>query len=117
MLAAGAAGRGGGGVAAPVGLDGGLERLPGAGLALISPLLAAAAAIPAAADLTIVSTVTTVSGQAMTATQYISNTLLYAGLAALFDVMLATAIAYVVYRTGLIGRKWLDYTATAALAV
>jgi iron(III) transport system permease protein len=52
-----------------------------------------------------------------TATQYINNTLLYAGLAALFDVILATAIAYVVWRTGLPGRKWLDYGATAALAV
>lgn len=52
-----------------------------------------------------------------TASQYITNTLLYAGLAALFDVILATAIAYVVWRTGLIGRKWLDYIATAALAV
>jgi len=52
-----------------------------------------------------------------TATQYITNTLLYAGLAALFDVILATAIAYVVWRTDLVGRKWLDYGATAALAV
>jgi iron(III) transport system permease protein len=42
---------------------------------------------------------------------------LYAGLAALFDVMLGTAIAYIVWRTGLPGRKWLDYGATAALAV
>ena len=52
-----------------------------------------------------------------TSTQYITNTLLYAGLAALFDVILATAIAYVVLRTDLVGRKWLDYGATAALAV
>ncbi len=52
-----------------------------------------------------------------TATQYITNTLLYAGLAALFDVILGTAIAYVVWRTDLVGRKWLDYGATAALAV
>lgn len=51
------------------------------------------------------------------ASQYITNTLLYAGLAALLDVILATAIAYVVWRTNLIGRKWLDYTATAALAI
>ena len=51
------------------------------------------------------------------ASQYITNTLLYAGLAALLDVVLATAIAYVVWRTDLIGRKWLDYGATAALAV
>lgn len=52
-----------------------------------------------------------------TASQFITNTLLYAGLAALFDVILATAIAYVVWRTNLVGRKWLDYGATAALAV
>lgn len=52
-----------------------------------------------------------------TASQYITNTLLYAGLAAFLDVVLATAIAYVVWRTDLIGRKWLDYGATAALAV
>lgn len=51
------------------------------------------------------------------ASQYITNTLLYAGLAALFDVILGTAIAYIVWRTGLLGRKWLDYGATAALAV
>lgn len=52
-----------------------------------------------------------------TSAQYIVNTLLYAGLAALLDVILATAIAYLVWRTGLPGRKWLDYGATAALAV
>lgn len=52
-----------------------------------------------------------------TASQYITNTLLYAGLAALIDVILATGIAYVVWRTNLIGRQWLDYCATAALAV
>jgi iron(III) transport system permease protein len=51
------------------------------------------------------------------ASQYITNTLLYAGLAATFDVILGTAIAYIVWRTGLKGRKWLDYGATAALAV
>ncbi len=51
------------------------------------------------------------------ASQYITNTLLYAGLAALMDVILATAIAYVVWRTKLAGRKWLDYGATGALAV
>ena len=49
--------------------------------------------------------------------QYITNTLLYAGLAATIDVILGTAIAYVVWRTQIVGRKWLDYTATAALAV
>ncbi len=51
------------------------------------------------------------------ASGYITNTLLYAGLAALFDVIIGTGIAYVVWRTGLPGRKWLDYGATAALAV
>ncbi|WNJ99344.1 iron ABC transporter permease [Thalassospiraceae bacterium LMO-JJ14] len=51
------------------------------------------------------------------ASQYISNTLLYAGIAALLDVILATGIAYIVWRTKLIGRKWLDYVASAALAV
>ncbi len=49
--------------------------------------------------------------------QYITNTLLYAGLAALFDVIFGTAIAYIVLRSGLPGRKWLDYGATVALAV
>lgn len=48
---------------------------------------------------------------------YITNTLLYAGLAATADVILGTAIAYIVLRTGIAGRKWLDYMATAALAV
>ncbi len=52
-----------------------------------------------------------------TASQYITNTLLYAGLAALLDVILATAIGYLVWRTKIVGRKWLDYGATAALAV
>ncbi|MDO9526719.1 MAG: iron ABC transporter permease, partial [Gemmobacter sp.] len=50
-------------------------------------------------------------------TQYITNTLLYAGTAAFLDVVIGTAIAYIVIRTGLPGRKWLDYMATAALAV
>lgn len=49
--------------------------------------------------------------------QYIWNTILYAGSAAVIDVILGVAIAYIVLRTGLIGRKWLDYMATAALAV
>jgi len=52
-----------------------------------------------------------------TATQYISNTLLYAGLAALIDVAFGTAIAYVVWRTGLPGRQWLDYIAMGAVAI
>ena len=50
-------------------------------------------------------------------TQFITNTLLYAGSAALLDVILGVAIAYIVIRTGLPGRRWLDYMATAALAV
>ena len=49
--------------------------------------------------------------------QFITNTLLYAGLAALFDVVIGTAIAYIVWRTALPSRQWLDYMATAALAV
>lgn len=49
--------------------------------------------------------------------QYIWNTLAYAGTAAVIDVVLGTAIAYIVIRTKLAGRKWLDYMATAALAV
>lgn len=50
-------------------------------------------------------------------TRYITNTLLYAGTAALLDVVVGTAIAYIVLRTGLPGRRWLDYAATASLAV
>lgn len=52
-----------------------------------------------------------------TATQYISNTLLYAGLAATIDVVFATAIAYVVWRTKLVGRQWLDFAAMGAVAI
>ena len=49
--------------------------------------------------------------------QYVWNTLIYAGAAALIDVVLGVAIAYIVVRTRIVGRKWLDYMATAALAV
>ena len=49
--------------------------------------------------------------------QFISNTLLYAGLAAAIDVCFGTAIAYVVWRTKLIGRQWLDYIAMGAVAI
>ncbi|WP_424261415.1 ABC transporter permease [Castellaniella sp.] len=49
--------------------------------------------------------------------EYVWNTLVYAGSAAIIDVVLGTAIAYIVIRTKLAGRKWLDYMATAALAV
>jgi iron(III) transport system permease protein len=48
---------------------------------------------------------------------YIKNTLIYASLAGLIDVVLGVAIAYLVLRTRLIGREWLDWAATAALAV
>lgn len=49
--------------------------------------------------------------------EFITNTLLYAGLAALADVVVGTAIAYLVWRTKLRGRKILDYAATASLAI
>lgn len=49
--------------------------------------------------------------------QYIRNTLLYASMAGVIDVILGTAIAYLVLRTKLVGRRFLDYGAMAALAV
>lgn len=52
-----------------------------------------------------------------TTREYITNTLLYAGLAAGFDVVFSVAIAYIVLRTKVIGRQWLDYIATGALAI
>ena len=45
------------------------------------------------------------------------NTLLYCGLAAGLDVVLGVTIAYLVLRTKLPARKWLDWAATASLAV
>jgi iron(III) transport system permease protein len=48
---------------------------------------------------------------------FIKNTLLYATLAGIIDVVLAVAIAYLVLRTKLPGRNWLDWTASAALAI
>ncbi len=48
---------------------------------------------------------------------YIKNTLLYAGLAAAIDVVIGGAIAYLVLRTRLPGRQWLDWAASTALAV
>ena len=48
---------------------------------------------------------------------YITNTLLYSGLAAAIDVVLGGAIAYLVLRTRLPGRTILDWGAGAALAV
>jgi iron(III) transport system permease protein len=52
-----------------------------------------------------------------TARGYISNTLIYAGLAATIDVIFGTTIAYIVWRTKLAGRKFLDYIAMGALAI
>jgi len=48
---------------------------------------------------------------------YIKNTLIYASIAGAIDVVLGVAIAYLVLRTRLIGREWLDWMATAALAI
>jgi iron(III) transport system permease protein len=45
------------------------------------------------------------------------NTLLYCGLAGLLDVVIGTAIAYLVLRTKLPGRHLLDHLATVALAM
>jgi iron(III) transport system permease protein len=45
------------------------------------------------------------------------NTLLYCGLAAGLDVLLGVTIAYLMLRTTLPARKWLDWIATASLAV
>ena len=48
---------------------------------------------------------------------YIKNTLIYATLAGLIDVVLGVGIAYLVLRTRLVGRQWLDWAAMAALAI
>ena len=47
----------------------------------------------------------------------IVNTLLYCGLAALLDVVIGTAIAYLILRTKVPGRQALDFMASAALAI
>ncbi len=47
----------------------------------------------------------------------IKNTLLYCGLAAGLDVVLGVTIAYLMLRTSLPARQWLDWIATASLAV
>ena len=47
----------------------------------------------------------------------IANTMLYCSLAAGVDVVLGTAIAYIMLRTRLPGRQWLDWIASAALAI
>jgi iron(III) transport system permease protein len=47
----------------------------------------------------------------------IKNTLLYCGLAAGIDVVIGTAIAYLILRTKIPARQWLDFVASAAIAV
>ena len=47
----------------------------------------------------------------------IYNTLKYCLMAAGLDVLLGTAIAYLIYRTQLPARQWLDYLASIALAI
>ncbi len=47
----------------------------------------------------------------------ISNTLLYCGLAAGLDVVIGTAIAYLILRTRLPARQWLDWLSSVALAI
>ncbi len=47
----------------------------------------------------------------------IGNTLLYCTLAATADVLLGAAIAYLILRTRVPGRRLLDFTATAGLAI
>lgn len=49
--------------------------------------------------------------------EFMVNTLLYASLAASIDIVLGTAIAYLVLRSKFSFRHWLDYAAMAALAV
>ena len=49
--------------------------------------------------------------------EFMMNTLLYASLAASIDIILGTAIAYLVLRSKIRFRHWLDYAAMAALAV
>ncbi|MDO9502143.1 iron ABC transporter permease [Falsiroseomonas sp.] len=49
--------------------------------------------------------------------QFITNTLLYCGLAGLIDVVIGVTIAWLVLRTKLPGRKLLDLAAMSALAV
>ena len=50
-------------------------------------------------------------------TRMIGNTLLYCGVAAAIDAVLGVAIAWLVLRTRLPGRHWLDWSASAALAI
>jgi iron(III) transport system permease protein len=51
------------------------------------------------------------------AKQMIWNTILYCGLAAVIDVVLGAAIAYIVIRTTIPGRQILDHLVTVALAM
>jgi iron(III) transport system permease protein len=48
---------------------------------------------------------------------YIKNTLLYASLAGVIDIVIGTAISYLVLRTKLVGVRGLDLLASAALAI
>lgn len=48
---------------------------------------------------------------------YIKNTLIYAALAGVIDVVVGGAIAYLVLRTKIVGRRTLDWAATSALAI
>ena len=50
-------------------------------------------------------------------TGMITNTLLYCGLAATIDVVIGIAIAYLILRTRIPARQWLDFVASAAIAV
>jgi iron(III) transport system permease protein len=47
----------------------------------------------------------------------IRNTLVYCGLAAALDVVIGVTVAYLMLRTKLPARQWLDWVATASLAV
>ncbi len=49
--------------------------------------------------------------------EFMTNTLLYSFLAAGIDIVIGTAIAYLVLRTRLIGRHLLDYVSMASLAI
>ncbi len=49
--------------------------------------------------------------------EFMVNTLIYASMAASIDIILGTAIAYLVLRSKIRFRHWLDYGAMAALAV
>ena len=50
-------------------------------------------------------------------TGMIGNTLLYCGLAATIDVVIGISIAYLILRTRIPARQWLDFAASAAIAV